>query len=60
MVEFKPTVPANNAEATPRAAVVPVAAIRSFLAAQKVTPLAGAVGIDGAKGSLVRVICVRK
>jgi len=42
-------------------ALAPVEAIRNFLDANNVAPAAAAVtGADAAKGSVVRVICVRK
>ena len=42
------------------AILTPAAAIRGFLEAQNVTPASGANGVEAAKGSVVRVICVRK
>jgi hypothetical protein len=40
---------------------VPAPTIRIFLEAQKLAPVAtGRPGVDSAKASLVRVICVRK
>jgi hypothetical protein len=51
------TAPAPSATA----ALAPVEAIRNFLDANNVAPAAAAVtGADAAKGSVVRVICVRK
>jgi hypothetical protein len=51
------TAPAPNATA----ALAPVEAIRNFLDANNVAPAAdGVAGADAAKGSVVRVICVRK
>jgi peptidoglycan hydrolase-like protein with peptidoglycan-binding domain len=45
----------------PQATLVPGPTIRTFLEAQKLAPVAtGRPGIDAAKASLVRVICVRK
>jgi S1-C subfamily serine protease len=45
----------------PQAALVPAPIIRAFLQAQKLAPVAaGRGGVDAAKASLVRVICVRK
>jgi peptidoglycan hydrolase-like protein with peptidoglycan-binding domain len=43
-----------------KAAMVPAAAIRTFLAAQSIAPANGPVSLDEAKAALVRVICVRK
>jgi hypothetical protein len=64
MVGLKTAVTANvgAAGAQPQAALVPAAIIRRFLAAQKLAPVAAARsgGVDAAKASLVRVICVRK
>jgi hypothetical protein len=42
------------------AAMVPAEAIRTFLSAQSIAPATGPASLDGAKASLVRVICVRK
>jgi len=51
------TAPAPSATA----ALAPVEAIRNFLDANNVAPSAdGVAGADAAKGSVVRVICVRK
>jgi len=51
------TAPAPSATA----ALAPVEAIRNFLDANNVAPAAdGVAGADAAKGSVVRVICVRK
>jgi hypothetical protein len=62
MVELKTAVVASvGATGTPpQAAVVPAPAIRAFLEEQKLTPAAGRAGLDAAKASVVRVICVRK
>jgi hypothetical protein len=42
----------------PAATIIPVESIRDFLKAQGVEPPSGVA--DDAKGSIVRVICVRK
>jgi peptidoglycan hydrolase-like protein with peptidoglycan-binding domain len=42
------------------AAMVPAAAIRTFLSAQSIAPATGPASLDDAKAALVRVICVRK
>ena len=63
MVELKTPVVANvgATDAQPQATVVPASTIRAFLEAQKLAPAAAARGgVEGAKASLVRVICVRK
>jgi S1-C subfamily serine protease len=62
MVELKTAVVASvGATGTPpQAAVVPAPAIRAFLEEQKLAPAAGRAGLDAAKASVVRVICVRK
>jgi Trypsin-like peptidase domain len=62
MAELKTPVvtAAGPAAAKPQATVVPIQTIRSFLDAQQITPAAGKTGIDAAKASVVRVICVRK
>ena len=42
------------------AALTPVDAVRALLAAQNIAPAGATAGADAAKGSVVRVICVRK
>ena len=44
----------------PRAAVVPAERIRNFLEANYVASTSGAAGVEAAKASVTRVICVRK
>jgi hypothetical protein len=44
----------------PRAALVPAERIKNFLEANYVAPASGPPGIEAAKASLTRVICVRK
>lgn len=44
----------------PQAAVVPVGRIRNFLEANDVAPSSGPPGVEAAKASVTRVICVRK
>jgi hypothetical protein len=46
--------------AQPQASLVGSPTVRAFLEAQKLSSAAGRAGIDAAKASLVRVICVRK
>jgi hypothetical protein len=62
MVELKApliaTIGASNAQ--PQATIVPPAAIRAFLDAQKVPLATGRWSLDRTKSSIVRVICVRK
>jgi peptidoglycan hydrolase-like protein with peptidoglycan-binding domain len=62
MVELKSPVVAalGPSTAQPQATVIPGATVRAFLAAQELPPAAGRPGLDSAKASLVRVICVRK
>jgi len=62
LVGLKTAVIANvgAASAQPQAAVVPASAIRAFLDREKLAPAAGRAGLDAAKSSVVRVICVRK
>jgi peptidoglycan hydrolase-like protein with peptidoglycan-binding domain len=63
MVELKTPVVANVGAAStqPQATLVSAPTIRAFLEAQKLAPAAaGRPGVDAAKASLVRVICVRK
>jgi len=59
MVVMKPALVAGPSGA-PQAAVVPVERIRNFLEANYVAPQSGAPGVEAAKASLARVICVRK
>jgi trypsin-like peptidase len=62
MAELKPqivaTLGAPNVQ--PKAVLVPAQTIRSFLQTAQLAPASGRSGVDAAKGSLVRVICVRK
>jgi hypothetical protein len=44
----------------PQAAIVPAERIRNFLEANYIAPSSGAAGVDAAKASVTRVICVRK
>lgn len=44
----------------PQASVVPVDTLRRFLDAQDVTPAAGRAGIEAAKASVARLVCVRR
>jgi len=62
MAELKTPVvaAAGPAAAQSQATVVPAQTIRSFLDAQQIALAAGKTGIDAAKASVVRVICVRK
>ncbi len=62
MVQFKPPAAeaVGAAAAQSQASVVPLPAIRAFLAAQKLTPPSGRAGVDAVKAALVRVICARK
>jgi hypothetical protein len=60
MVTLKAPVLADaNATTLPTASIVPVDVIRQLLDAHYVTPAPGPAGIDAAKASVVRVICVR-
>jgi len=59
MAVLKPAVVAGAANA-PQAAVVPLAKIKNFLEAHDVIPASGHPGVEDAKASVVRVICVRK
>jgi peptidoglycan hydrolase-like protein with peptidoglycan-binding domain len=61
MVTLKaPVLAGAGATALPPASVVPVNVIRQFLDSQYITPATGRAGIDIAKASVVRVICVRR
>ncbi len=61
MVTLKAPILASAGAATvPAATVVPVSVIRKFLESQYVTPATGRSGIDAARASVVRVICVRR
>jgi peptidoglycan hydrolase-like protein with peptidoglycan-binding domain len=60
MVALKaPVLAGAGTTALPAATVVPVDIIRRFLDAQYITPATGSAGLDAAKASVVRVICVR-
>jgi len=59
VVVHKSSVMAGIADA-PQAAMVPLAKIKSFLEANHIAATAGHPGIEDAKASVVRVICVRK
>jgi peptidoglycan hydrolase-like protein with peptidoglycan-binding domain len=52
--------PAFATDNLPDATVATVNEIRKFLDAQYVTPATGNAGVDAAKNSVVRVICVRR
>jgi peptidoglycan hydrolase-like protein with peptidoglycan-binding domain len=62
MIELKTAIVANvgATSAQPQATVVPAQAIRAFLDGEKLPPATGRGGVDAAKASVVRVICVRK
>jgi hypothetical protein len=59
MVTLKAPLMAGAAPPPP-ANVVPVDAVRRFLDAQSVTPATGRAGIEAAKASVARVMCVRR
>jgi hypothetical protein len=59
MVTLKAPLMAGSAPLPP-AGVVPVDTIRRFLEAQYVTPAPGRPGIEAAKASVARVMCVRR
>ncbi len=61
MVELKMPVIAGAGNAPPQATIVPAPTIRAFLDGQKLAAAGtGGSGVDTARASLVRVICVRK
>jgi hypothetical protein len=61
MVSLKaPVLAGAGTTAMPAATIAPIAAIREFLDAHAVTSSAGAAGVEAAKASVVRVICVRR
>jgi hypothetical protein len=62
MVDVKPVEDdaEHEANAKPKATLVSVGAIRKFLEARYVVPATGPAGVDAAKASVVRVICIRK
>jgi peptidoglycan hydrolase-like protein with peptidoglycan-binding domain len=62
MVELREPVVAavGTGGAQPRATVVSATSIAAFLAEQKIAPVAARTGLEEAKVSIVRVICVRK
>jgi hypothetical protein len=55
-----PVVAGAGTAASPKATVVPVETIRTFIEANYVAPTSGQGGVENAKASVVRVICVRK
>jgi hypothetical protein len=59
IVQSRPQVAAAPA-AGAQAAMIPIDRLRAFLVAEKVTPRSGRTGIEDAKSSVLRVICVRK
>jgi hypothetical protein len=59
MVTLKTPLMAGSAPVPP-ASVVPVATIRRFLETQYVTPAPGRAGVEAAKASVARVMCVRR
>jgi peptidoglycan hydrolase-like protein with peptidoglycan-binding domain len=59
MVTLKAPVMAGSASLPP-AGVVPIDSIRRFLEAQHVTPAPGRAGVEAAKASVARVMCVRR
>ena len=61
MVSLKsPVLAGGDTTTLPSATIAPIAAIREFLDAHEVTASIGATGVDAAKASVVRVICVRR
>jgi peptidoglycan hydrolase-like protein with peptidoglycan-binding domain len=61
MVELKMPIIAGAGNAPPQATIVPAPTIRAFLDGQKLAATGtGGSGVDTARASLVRVICVRK
>jgi peptidoglycan hydrolase-like protein with peptidoglycan-binding domain len=62
IVELKAPVVASAGAASPQATLVPAVAVRAFLQAQGIAPIAGQFAKDFAAmdESVVRVICVRK
>lgn len=60
MVGLRTPVVAGTAPAAPKATIVPVETIRSFIEANFVAPTSGQSGLDHCKSAVVRVICVRK
>jgi peptidoglycan hydrolase-like protein with peptidoglycan-binding domain len=59
MVTLKAPLMAGTS-ALPPANVVPIDTVRRFLEAQSVTPAPGRAGLDAAKASVARVMCVRR
>ena len=60
LVTVKPVIVAGAAPATPSTTLAPAEAIRKLLADQNIAANGAAAGSEAAKGSVVRVICVRK
>ncbi len=60
MAALKVPVVAGPTPASPQASLVPVEAIRTLLDAEKIARDGAVAGVEAAKTSVVRVICVRK
>ena len=60
MVELKIPVVAGTTAAAPKATIVTAETIRTFIEANYVAPASGQAGVENARASVVRVICVRK
>jgi peptidoglycan hydrolase-like protein with peptidoglycan-binding domain len=60
MVELKIPVVAGTTAVAPKATIVPAETIKNFIEANYVAPSSGQTGVENAKASVVRVICVRK
>jgi peptidoglycan hydrolase-like protein with peptidoglycan-binding domain len=60
LVTLQAPMVAGPAATAPRAAVVPADRIKDFLEANFVAPASGPPGVEAAKASLARVVCIRK
>ncbi|MGE0036518.1 MAG: serine protease [Xanthobacteraceae bacterium] len=62
MLQLRAQIVANIGTPTlqSQATIVPAPTIRAFLESRELTPASGQSGVEAAKASLVRVICVRK
>jgi hypothetical protein len=57
---LKIPVVAGTTAAAPKATIVTAETIRTFIEANYVAPASGQAGVENARASVVRVICVRK
>jgi hypothetical protein len=61
LIQIKSAVVAGPSNAATQARLIPIDELKTFLASRTIAAVApAAAGIDAAKASVVRVICVRK